>query len=246
VINADLSPDSRDPAEAEQGSTASYITEQTSGHCDAQFHSIDVCNAAAIDNLVAETVQQFGRLDIMVANAGIAVEVGPGKNPIWETTTETFEKTLAINVTGVFNCVRAAGKQMITQTPFGFDTQDVPLRDADRGWILTAGSVASHIGFPHAPSYVISKHAVLGMTKTAAIDLAPYGVHVNSYAPGFIMSPMTVSVLTGQEDLYKQLQPLKGIGQPEDVASVAVMLASSDARFMTGTSVLVDGGYVAQ
>jgi len=246
VINADLSPDSNAPAEAEEGSTVSFITKETSGQCDAKFYTIDVRESAAIDSLVSEVVKQHGRLDIMVANAGIAVEVGGNEKPIWETTNETWEKTLSVNVSGVFNCVRAAAKQMITQTPFGFDTHDVHPHDADRGWIVTACSVASHIAFPHAASYVTSKHAVLGITKTAALDLAPYGVHVNAYAPGFVMSSMTASTVTGQEEYFNKLQPLKGLGEPRGVASVAVMLASDDAKFITGSSYMVDGGYVAQ
>lgn len=247
VIIADLSPDSITPSEAEEGPTASFITKQTSGHCDAQFHNLDVRDSAAVDSLVSEVVKQHGRLDIMVANAGIADELtAEGRKPIWETKPEMLEKTLTVNVTGVFNCVRAASKQMITQTPFGFDTQEVPAHDADRGWIVTAASVAAHIGSPFAPCYVASKHAVLGITKSAALALAPHGVHVNSYAPGLVKTHMTAGGLSGDEERISRIQPFKGLGEPEDVARVAVMLASDDAKWMTGTSISVDGGYLAQ
>ncbi|KAL5393911.1 hypothetical protein PMIN06_008185 [Paraphaeosphaeria minitans] len=210
----------------------------------ATFVQCDVTDAASIDALIKQTVELHGRLDIMVNNAGIAPE-SSSPAPIWATTLETYRQTLRVNLDGVYYGTRAAAAQMITQDPVN--------SHGDRGWILNTCSVYGLVGSRHASAYATSKGGVASLTRSAALDCAPYGVHVNAVNPGYVKSHLTDAVFKSEDPGVKQaaeqikgMHPLHGVGNPEDVTGAYVFLASDDASWMTGVNLAVDGGFTAQ
>ncbi|KAK7184198.1 hypothetical protein DPSP01_001168 [Paraphaeosphaeria sporulosa] len=211
---------------------------------EATFIQCDVTDPASIESVVKQTVQLHGRLDIMVNNAGIAPESSTPA-PIWATTLETYHKTLRVNLDGVYYGTRAAAAHMITQDPIN--------SHGDRGWILNACSVYGLVGSRHASAYATSKGGVANLTRSAALDCAPYGVHVNAVNPGYVRSHLTDAVFRSEDPGLKKaveqiegMHPLHGVGNPEDVTGAYVFLASEDARWMTGVNLAVDGGFTAQ
>lgn len=177
----------------------------------------------------------------MVNNAGIAPEA-LNPQPIYSASSAVFAQTLSINVTGVFNCLRAASAQMITQTPLP-DAHGAP------GWIINLASIYGVIATASTPAYVTSKHAVMGLTKAAALDCAKYNVHVNAICPGYVRSSLTAPAFEAAPEVMKMVDAqhvFKGIGSPEDVAGVALFLASEDSRWMSGSCVEVDGCFSKQ
>ena len=194
----------------------------------------DVSLAKEVDGLVADHVAEFGGLDVIVANAGIAVTAR-----FEETTPEILDRTLAINVRGVFNCYKAASVQMIAQ--------------GRGGRLIAAGSVSAHKGGEWQSAYVASKFAVRGLTQTVALELGKYGITANLYSPGVVKTPMwdaVDEVVTNAENKprgsqWAKMLPNISLGRtavPEDVARVVSFLASENAAYITGQSIVVDGG----
>ena len=194
----------------------------------------DVSSEADVDRLVEEHVGAFGGLDVMVANAGIAVTA-----LFEDTTVEILDRTLAINVRGVFNCYKAAADRMI--------------RQGRGGRLIAAGSVSAHKGGEWQCAYVASKFAVRGFNQTVALELARHGITANIYSPGVIKTPMWDSideVVTTRQGVPRGSQwdrmlpniPTGRTGTPQDVARVVSFLASEDSAYVTGQSVIVDGG----
>ena len=194
----------------------------------------DVSNAADVDKVVADHVAAYGGIDVMVANAGIAVTA-----LFEDTTVDVLDRTLAINVRGVFNCYKAASTQMIKQ--------------GRGGRLIAAGSVSAHKGGHWQSAYVASKFAVRGLNQTVALELGKYKITANIYSPGVIKTPMWDSiddVVTTHEGKPKGSQwdkmlpniSLGRTGVPNDVARVVSFLASEDAEYVTGQSIIVDGG----
>jgi meso-butanediol dehydrogenase/(S,S)-butanediol dehydrogenase/diacetyl reductase len=194
----------------------------------------DVSVAAEVDALVAGHVAAFGGLDVMVANAGIAVTA-----LFEETTPEVLDRTVAVNVRGVFNCYHAAAATMI--------------RQGRGGRLIAAGSVSAHKGGEWQCAYVASKFAVRGLTQSVAHELARYGITANIYSPGVIRTPMWDAideVVTTKEgkprgSQWDKMLPniaMRRTGVPEDVAKVVSFLASEDSAYVTGQSIIVDGG----
>ena len=206
------------------------------------FISTDVTDSASVDTLVTQVVEHFGRLDIMCNNAGAAFESSAGADArkIWQMKDSTWSKTLDLNCSGVFYGVRAASRHMINQEPWK-DT-------GDRGWIINTASIMGQVAVGGACAYVSSKHLVLGLTKSAALDLAPYRVHCNAICPGYVQSAFTASILEDKAvtDHLNTLHPFRGLGEPEDIARIAVFLASDDARWVHGTGIVADGGFTCQ
>jgi NAD(P)-dependent dehydrogenase (short-subunit alcohol dehydrogenase family) len=195
----------------------------------AEYVRSDVRHEDDVRGLVDRTVARFGRLDVAVNNAG--TEGQPG--PITEQTAETYAAAFDTNVLGVLLSMKHELRVMLAQR---------------RGSIVNVSSVAGQRGFPGASVYVASKHAVEGLTKSAALEVAEAGVRVNIVAPGPIETGM-LDRFTGTEERKTGLVagvPLKRAGGPEEVAQAIVFVASDKASFITGASIAVDGGKIAQ
>lgn len=185
---------------------------------------VDVTDQAQVEKVVADTVDQFGKLDIIVNNAGITADA-----QLVKMTEEQFDKVIAVNLKGVYNCGQAAAKVM---------------KEQGRGVILSASSVVGIYGNFGQSNYAATKWAVIGMTKTWAKELGRKGVRANAVAPGFIATPMVKKMPEKVIDMMKGKAPLQRLGTPEDVANLYAFLASDEASFITGTVVSVDGGVV--
>ena len=191
---------------------------------------LDVTNKKEIEEVVAETIKKFGKLNILVNNAGIC----PFK-PFLELTEEDWDKVLDINLKGYFLCAQAATKEMVKQK---------------WGRIINIASVAMGqmgVGMANIVHYVASKGGIAGMTEAMAVELAPLGINVNAISPGVIETKMAESVISdpaAKEGILKRV-PKGRVGQPKDIASAVVYLASEEADYVTGAVLVVDGGWLA-
>ena len=189
---------------------------------------MDVSNKAEVDGAFDEAIKQFGRLDILINNAGIFLP-----KPALEMSEEEWDRTLNINLKGEFLCAQRAAKEMSKNS---------------RGRIINIASIASGgvgIGFEGAAHYAASKGGIIGMTETLAIEFAPLGITVNAIAPGTIDTPMIGEVTEEFLSEIKLRVPLKRIGRPEEVSAAVVFLASDEASYITGATFYVDGGWLA-
>jgi NAD(P)-dependent dehydrogenase (short-subunit alcohol dehydrogenase family) len=178
---------------------------------------------------VEEAVEFLEQIDILVNNAGLNVP-----EPFLEVSEENLDRVLAVNVKGVFLVAQAAARRMVEH--------------GEGGSIINVSSQMGHVGAPRRTVYCATKHAVEGLTKAMAVELAPHNVRVNSVAPTFVETPMTKPFLedeTIREDTLSRI-PLGRLGRVEDVTGAVVFLASPTAGLITGTSLLVDGGWTAQ
>lgn len=196
--------------------------------------SIDVTDASSVEEAVAAHVRHFGGLDVMVANAGIAMTA-----PLLETTAEQWQLTMDVNVKGVLHCYQSAARQMIAQ--------------GRGGRLIGAASVAAHRGGKWQSVYSASKFAVRGMSQSVAQELADHQITVNVYSPGVVQTPMWDAIdaeLTRRRGtpLGSEMAgmvagiPLGRLETPADVAAVVAFLASPEAGYITGQSIVVDGG----
>jgi NAD(P)-dependent dehydrogenase (short-subunit alcohol dehydrogenase family) len=195
----------------------------------AMFVRTDVASEDDVANLVARTVERFGRLDYAFNNAGI--EGMPA--PTDECTSENWDRTIAVNLTGVYLCMRA----------------EIPHMRANGGSIVNCSSVAGLVGFPTIPAYTASKHGVIGLTKTAALDYAQQGIRVNAVCPGVIDTEMVTRFTQGDTTATAELvgtEPVGRMGTAEEIADAVVWLCSDRASFVTGQAIAVDGGFVAR
>ena len=184
----------------------------------------DVTDESAVAALVDRAVAELGALDIMVSNAGI----GERPVPIDERPAEEWSRVIATNLNSVFFGIKHAARAM---------------KKAGRGGvILNMSSILGSVAFNGAPAYTAAKHGVNGLTKAAALELAPSKIRVVAVAPAFIKTPL----IAGLEAAVLPLHPIGRLGEPEEVANLCAFLASDDAAFITGASYLVDGGYTAQ
>ena len=189
---------------------------------------MDITRRDEITSAVAETVKQFGRIDILVNNAGI----GP-PNPVEDVTEEDFDYTLAVNLKGTFFVTQEVGRVMIKQRG---------------GKIVNLSSQAGFVGLPTESVYCMTKAAIAHLTKCVAVEWGRYGITVNAVAPTFIRTPGTVKWLKDdafRTDLLSKI-PLGRVGDPIDVAGAVVFLASPAASLITGTTLLIDGGFTAR
>ncbi|MGM0628983.1 MAG: SDR family NAD(P)-dependent oxidoreductase [Patescibacteria group bacterium] len=195
----------------------------------SDFIKCDVSDRVQVDGLVEETVSRFGGLDIMVNNAGIGSLGG-----VLETDDENWQKVLGINLSGAFFGLRAASKYM---TESGV-----------AGSVINMSSILGKVGLKGAFPYCVSKGGVVQMTHAAALDLVDSNVRVNAIAPGFIETKMT-EFAKENEDFHNMIvssTPMGHMGQPEDIASAAVYLASDESKYVTGEVLYVDGGWTAR
>jgi NAD(P)-dependent dehydrogenase (short-subunit alcohol dehydrogenase family) len=198
-----------------------------SGEC--AFIACDVTDDSAVRGAVAQTVERFGRLDAAFNAAGIDGE--PGKFTA-DSTMENWNRVIAIDLTGVWSCMRYQIPAMLA---------------SGGGAIVNCSSVAGLVGAPTFSAYVAAKHGVVGLTKTAALEYARQGIHVNAVCPGMIDTPMTQAGLTADilEPLLAEC-PIGRFAQPIEVATAVVWLCDPGTSFVTGQALAVDGGWTSR
>lgn len=183
----------------------------------------DVTSRDDCERMVRETVREFGQLDIFVANAGIGRAA-----PFLELSQEDWDAVVHTNLTGVFLSSQAAARRMVEQ--------------GHGGRILTMASVAAELPAPRMAPYSASKAAVRMLTKVMAYELAPHRITVNAIGPGVIDTPLTAPLIDAIRASERDAAPLGRVGEPRDVADLALFLASDEAEYITGGIVFVDGG----
>jgi 3-oxoacyl-[acyl-carrier protein] reductase len=207
------------------------------GAADASFQTVNVTDAASVESAVAEVMERWGRIDVLVNNAGIVrdgqlVKWKDGKK-VSEMSEADFDAVVSVNLKGVFLCTRAVAPHMISGGAGGH-----------RGVILNASSVVGHNGNFGQTNYAATKAGVINMTRTWSRELGRYGIRVNAVAPGFIATEMVKAmpekVLAGMVEHT----PIGRMGQPEDIAEAYFWLASDAASFVHGAVLSVDGGLV--
>ncbi|MBD2345429.1 SDR family oxidoreductase [Anabaena subtropica] len=197
---------------------------------EAIFVQADVTKEADVKAIVDKAVDVFGRLDIAFNNAGVSSE-----NPsLIEQTESEYDRIMNVNVKGVWWSMKYEIAQMLKQ---------------GSGAIVNMASATGVVAYPSAPLYTASKHAVVGLTKAAALQYAKAGIHINVVAPAVIETDMFEAATGGQDETKAYmtgLHPIGRIGTPLEVANAVLFLSSNMASFTTGTTLMVDGGYVAQ
>lgn len=198
----------------------------------ARFQPTDVAKSSDCSKLVAETVAQFGRVDLMHANAGVEL-----CKAVWDTTDEDWQRIIAINLSGAFYCCREAMRDMRQR--------------AAAGVILLTASPHAFVTSRDIAAYAATKGGMVGLMRAMALEGAPLGIRVNALLPGAIETPMLHREAAHSPDPAAQLvrfaegHPIARLGQPEDIARVAAFIASDEAAFVTGSCVSVDGGLMA-
>ncbi|CAN5729751.1 SDR family oxidoreductase [soil metagenome] len=213
-----------DPSDGEE--TVALIAEPGG---QAIFIEADVTDAARVENMVRRTVDTYGRLDYAFNNAGIS---GRGA-PAADISIDDWGKVIDVNLTGVWLSMKYEIPQMLSQ---------------GGGAIVNCSSVLGHVALKGNAAYVASKHAILGLTKTAALDYAASGIRITAVCPGFIRTPMIEGAVGSDEDALAPLvalEPIGRLGTPDEIANLVVWLCSDEASFVTGSSMVADGGWIA-
>ncbi len=202
------------------------VQELTSAGGEAVGVGCDVSDRQSVEDALEATLGAYGRVDSLFANAGVSEGVR-----YEEMSQEQWDYVLGINVTGAHHSIQTVAGQMINQ--------------GDGGSIVVTASIAAHLGLPTAPHYSASKGAVLQLARALAVRLARYGIRVNAISPGWIRTEMTEEVQANEQMNQVALMrtPMRRWGVPEDFAGPAVFLASEASAFMTGSELMVDGGF---
>jgi len=197
----------------------------------AAFLRTDVASSEDVHAMVHAAVDRFGALDILFNNAGIAGESGR----LADQSEGNWQRVIGINLTGVYLGMRHAIPVML---------------ERGGGSIISTASVAGMVGWAGAAAYSAAKAGVINLTRTAAIEYARWNIRVNCICPGVIHTPLLESIHGGDiepaRDHLLRLQPMRRLGEPEDIARMALFLASDDSTFVTGAAMMVDGGYTAR
>ena len=196
-----------------------------------RFVRCDVSDEASVRDMVAETVSTFGRIDAAFNNAGILGELAP----VGEGTIDAFDRVVAVNLRGVWLCLREELRQMVRQD--------------GGGAIVNCSSVAGLVGLAGVSAYVASKHGVVGLTRTAALEYAQQGIRVNAVCPGPIETPMLdnlMSGIPGGREAILAAEPAGRTGAPEEIAAAVLWLCSPSASFVTGQAIAADGGWTVR
>ena len=193
----------------------------------AVAYRCDVSDTRAVKEMIDWIVATYGRLDAALNNAGIQTP----QRPMAEITDEEFDRTVAVDLKGVWNCMRYEIIQMLKQ---------------GGGAIVNTSSQGGVTGFPGQAAYIACKHAVIGLTRTAAIDYSAKGIRINAVCPGVIRTPMAEELIRRNPDLEKELVrdiPAGRLGKPEEIANAVLWLCSPQASFVDGHALLVDGAF---
>ena len=185
----------------------------------------DLGTVAGVRSLVSQSIDRMGRLDVLVNNAGVEKHA-----PFWEVTEADYDKVLNVNLKGVFFTTQAFVAHLRAT--------------GRRGRVVNISSVHEELPFPNFAAYCASKGGLKMLTRNLAVELGPLGITINSIAPGAIATPINTALLNNPAKLRSLTEqiPLGRLGQPEDVAGLAVFLASDEARYVTGATYVVDGG----
>ena len=195
------------------------------GTGEVVFHSCDVTDDDAVERAISFTIDCYGRLDAAFNCAGID---GAGKL-LSEDVPQNFRQVMAVNVVGVWSCMRHQIRAMLKQ---------------GGGSIVNAASAAGLVGVPYMSAYTASKHAVVGLTKVAALEYARQGIRVNAVCPGMVDTPMVRNSLTDAEiAVLNEASPVGRIGRPEEIAATVVWLSGDAAPYLTGQAIAVDGAW---
>jgi len=197
---------------------------------EAMAIKCDISKKSEVDKMIADTVKKFGKIDILVNNAGIAQF-----KPFLEITEEEWDKTIDVNLKGYFLCSQAAAREMAKQKS---------------GVIINIASIAMGqvgVGFLNLAHYCASKGGIVGLTEELALELAPHNIRINAIAPGVIETPMVDPLKSSKEVMDATLArvPMRRMGQPQDISNAVLFLASDESSYMTGSTVVVDGGWLA-
>ena len=217
VLIADLKPEGEGAADALRGRGF-----------DVLYETVDVAREPDVAQMVRRALEHWGRLDVMVANAGIGVRGAADELQLAD-----WQRALDVNLTSVMLCIKYA----------------VPAMHGHAGAIVSTASVMGLVAPRHAVAYAATKGAVVNLTRAAAIDHAPQQIRVNAVCPGHLEAPTSVGGAAARAEDSRDLvarYPLGRLGRPEEVASAIAFLASDEASFITGTCLVVDGGYTAQ
>ena len=193
----------------------------------AAASAVNVCDRSAIDAAVAAVVREFGRLDIVLESAGISHRLN-----FVDLDAETWDRIIAVNLTGMFHVGQAAARRMVTQ--------------GGGGSIINVTSQLAEVARPERAAYVASKGGTRSLTHAMAVDLAAHGIRVNAIAPGPTLTGLTRATYTDPETrrATEAVIPLGRLGQPDDLVGAVLFLASEESRWVTGSTVTVDGGYL--
>lgn len=223
------------------------VTSELAAHSPQSIaYEVDIADLEAVDRLVADVTAAFGRIDLLVNNAGVLKT-----QPMMDITPNDWDRTQNVNQRGLFFMIQATARQMIAQVPDSVKTAG--RSDVSYGKIVNLSSIAGRGGRPYATDYAASKAAVISLTRSAALSLAPYNINVNAVCPGFVATPMWSEIDRVQSERFSMAQgewtkvsiekiPLKRTGTPEDLAAAVSFLLSSDADYITGQTLNVDGG----
>jgi NAD(P)-dependent dehydrogenase (short-subunit alcohol dehydrogenase family) len=209
------------------GAETIAIIEKNGG--EALFVKADVSKPGDCENLVSETINTFGRLDIAFNNAGIGGE----SNPVADMSIEGWNRIISVNLSSVFYCMKYQIASMLKN---------------GKGAIVNMSSILGSVGFANSAGYVAAKHGVIGVTQNAAIEYSARGIRVNAVGPGFINTPLltTAGMDDNMKNFLAKMHPIGRLGESGEVAELVVWLCSDKASFVTGSYYPVDGGYLAQ
>lgn len=214
VVLADISPEQAESLAAAHAENAMYL-------------SLDVRDEKQCQSVVTQAVSRFGRVDGLVNNAALFTDLA--RQPFEQLAAADWDRVLSVNVVGVFNCTKAAGVQMKSQK---------------RGKIVNIASNVVHKGLPQLLHYVASKGAIIAMTRALARELGPFGINVNAIAPGYVMHERTQATDGGRNEQVVRLRSLARTQQPDDLCGTLVFLLSAASDFISGQTIVVDGGEV--
>jgi NAD(P)-dependent dehydrogenase (short-subunit alcohol dehydrogenase family) len=204
------------------------LIEQDGG--DASFVRADMTSTTDVQSMIRRTVETYGRLDCAFNNAGI----GSSGRPLHQESEETWDQVIAVNLKGVWMCMKQEIVQMLEQ---------------GGGAIVNTASVAGLVGLRGSSAYVAAKHGVVGLTRTAALELAQQNIRVNCVCPGLINTPLVARVIAGnpgREAMLLASEPVGRYAEPREIGEAVVWLCSDAASFVTGHPMVVDGAWTAQ
>lgn len=198
---------------------------------DAVFVKADVSQAADVAAMIDTAIETYGRLDVAYNNAGIIGAMGMTA----DSTEANWDHVIDVNLKSVYLCMKAEIPHMLA---------------VGGGAIVNCASIAGLVGYPMLPAYAASKHGVIGLTKTAALEYATSGIRINAVCPGAVDTPIAQhsggSPAAMSDEMIRQIEPIGRIGQPEEIAAAVVWLCSPEASFVIGEAMAVDGGWVAR